>query len=156
MSLALQVGPSLLTASLADVLKVPDSLPAINASYYLPLNLPRAVPQAETEQRGEGDVQTTVKAVHEPPQTGKKKQQQFPNLQQTGIGIRSKDFKAVRDQLNKKLAWSRKATHLLTKAFLVVEIDGPTHPTMQLLPPVAQVATSCSLTHFSSWPWRVL
>lgn len=159
-SLTVQVGPSLLTASLADVLKLPDSSPAINASCYLPLHLSRTVPESEAQQEGKARVQTTAvsptapagaAAVHEVPRTKKKKRQRqqkgkslFPSLQQTGIGIRSEDFKDVRDQLNKKLSWSRKATPMLTKAFQVVEVGGPAHPTMQLLPPVAQVAPHLS------------
>ncbi|CAL8469678.1 g9219 [Coccomyxa elongata] len=159
-----QVGASLLTSSLADVLKLPDTLPAVNASYYLPLHLSRNVPQSEPQQKGEADVQTIVSAnaptdtsaVHEFPQRKKKKHPSkdilFPSLQQTGIGIRLEDFEDVRDQLNKKLSWNRKATPFLTKAFQVVEVDGPTHPTMQLLPVVAQVADSLDwlLARFST------
>lgn len=147
--LALQVGPSLLTASLADVLKLPDSLPAINASYYLPLHLSRDVPHSEAQQDGEANVQTATLSPNAPPDTTAahelvQRKILFPSLQQTGIGLRLEDFEDVRDLLNKKLSWNRKATPLLTKAFHVVEVDGPTHPTMQLLPPVSQVAPLAS------------
>ncbi|BDA44632.1 hypothetical protein COCOBI_06-1090 [Coccomyxa sp. Obi] len=162
-----QVGPSLLTASLADVLNLADSLPAMGASYHLPIHLSRAVPQSEAQQEGEAGVQTTAvsptapagaTAVHELLQRKKKKKLHgsdeglFPSLQQTGIGIRLEDLVHVRDQLNWKLSWRRKATPFLAKAFQVVEVDGPTHPTMQLVPPVAQVAESLDwlLARFST------
>lgn len=141
------MGPSLLTASLADLLTALSQSPAAASETCLPVRHRR--PLAGSQQEAPG---SALAAEQQPPQQRAKKKTRKapldPNLHKTGMWIKAGDVEELKHALREKLGWHW--SPFLTKSFDIVEEGAVSPSTGQLLPPVPQVCDTTFSNYFLS------
>ena len=120
-----QVGPSLLTASLADLLTALSQSPAAASETCLPVRHRRPLAGSQQE------------APQQPAKKKTRKAPLDPNLHKTGMWIKAGDVEELKQALREKLGWHW--SPFLNKSFDIVEEGAVSPSTGQLLPPVPQV-----------------
>ncbi len=122
------MGPSLLTASLADLLMLSQS-PAAASVGSLPVRHPESHQSSDSQQ------------TQRPKRKKKKEKKLDPDYHKTGMGIKAEDVAELKQALKERLGWAWST--FLTRSFDEVVGDSGSDSPKPLLPPVSQAG--CAL-----------